>query len=115
MDQANRSILNDLLRSILLGKKNNVGRVDPLKVSHPKIVEMEDDAHNVVFYDVPTSFEESTGESIGTGSLVGRHLANGNSHFFLQKGVTDPILVHVSKIKALPIEVMGAGQPFAQG
>lgn len=58
MDETDRPDIGDPLSALLLRKKHNVCGVEPMEVVGVEISEKGDHPHDVIFYNVPTSFEE---------------------------------------------------------
>jgi hypothetical protein len=67
-----------------------------------KIFRMEafkklDDVHHIYYDCVPTSLEESTGETIRTWGLVTRHFIDGDLHLFLRKSLIKALKIRLIK------------------
>jgi hypothetical protein len=111
VDQAYGPIVGDFLGPLFLWKENNVSRVDPLEVCNMEVIEIVDDSHDVFLDGAPTPLKKGSGEAIGTGSFIGRHLRNCFEDFLFRKRFINALKGHVSKVEAFPIEVSFASLP----
>jgi hypothetical protein len=69
MDETSGSIVGDGLTPLFLWDQDDVGRVEPMEVLRVKIVEKQNDSHEVLFYYVPTRFENTPVNPSGPSAL----------------------------------------------
>lgn len=77
VNETDRAVVHNLLRSILLGQQNDVCRIEPVEVCCLEVGELMDYPHDVILNYVPTFLEEGADESIRPRRLVSRHEVNG--------------------------------------
>jgi hypothetical protein len=98
VNQANGSIVGYFLGPLLLRQENNVRRVYPLKVSNMEVIEIFNDPHDIHFDDAPTLLEKGSGETVGTGGFIGRHLRNSFENFLFREWIINDLKGHISKV-----------------
>jgi hypothetical protein len=69
MDEANRSKIGDLLRTIFLWQERNIRGVEPMKFFNVKVAKEVNDPHNVHLDDLPTFLEKTPVKPSGSGAL----------------------------------------------
>lgn len=89
MDKTDRAKVEDLLRTILFGEEHNVCRIQPLEVLDMKVGEPINDRHDILFDDIPTTFEELRHEPIRPRGLVRGKVVDGSLNLVLSEAVID--------------------------